>query len=107
MMNRGDVYWVDLEPTRGSEIKKQRPCVLVGVTAINQVRRTVIVIPLSTSATPRAPIVVPVTCGGKQVTAVCDQIRTIDKSRLLNPMGKLSSQDMLAIENSLRQILAL
>ncbi|MFX5611461.1 type II toxin-antitoxin system PemK/MazF family toxin, partial [Acinetobacter baumannii] len=50
MMNRGDVYWVDLDPTRGAEIQKKRPCVLVSLSTINQVRRTVIVVPLSTSA---------------------------------------------------------
>lgn len=107
MMNRGEVYWVDLEPTQGSEIRKKRPCVLIGATAINQVRRTVVVIPLSISATARPPLVVSVTCMNKPVTAVCDQIRTVDKSRLLAHIENLSSQDMIAIENSLRQILAL
>lgn len=106
-MNRGDVYWVDLDPTRGAEIQKKRPCVLVSLSTINQVRRTVIVVPLSTSAIARPPIVVSVMCMNKQVTAVCDQIRTIDKSRLLDPIGKLSSTDMMAIEKSLRQILVL
>ena len=50
-MDRGDIYWVDLNPTTGSEINKQRPCVLVGATPINQARHTVVVVPLSTSAT--------------------------------------------------------
>lgn len=81
-MNRGDVYWVNLDPTTGSEINKLRPCVLVGATPINQARRTVVVVPLSSSATARPPITITVSCLGKQVTAVCDQIRTIDKSRL-------------------------
>jgi mRNA interferase MazF len=52
-MSRGDVYWLNLHSTQGSEIQKRHPCVLIGATAINQARRTVMVIPLSTSATAR------------------------------------------------------
>jgi len=59
-MNRGDVYWVDLDPTKGSEINKLRPCVIISANPINKARRTVIVIPLSTSAQPRPPLVVKV-----------------------------------------------
>jgi mRNA interferase MazF len=106
-MNRGEVYWVNLDPTTGSEINKLRPCVLVGATPINQARRTVIVVPLSTSATARPPITILVSCLGKQVTAVCDQIRTVDKSRLKNLAGSLSDKDIHALEEGLRQILCL
>ncbi|HAT1880081.1 TPA: type II toxin-antitoxin system PemK/MazF family toxin [Legionella pneumophila] len=106
-MNRGDVYWVNLDPTTGSEINKLRPCVLVGATPINQARRTVVVVPLSTSATARPPITISVSCLGKQVTAVCDQIRTVDKSRLKNVAGSLSDKDLNALDDGLRQILCL
>lgn len=106
-MNRGDVYWVNLNPTKGSEIKKTRPCVLVGATPINKARRTVVVVPLSTSATARPPIVIPVECEKKQVAAVCDQIRTVDKSRLESQMGRLSNKDMDKLDSGLRQVLAL
>jgi mRNA interferase MazF len=106
-MNRGDVYWVDLNPTKGSEINKQRPCVIVSTTPINRARNTVIVVPLSTGARPHPPIVISVECLGKQVTAVCDQIRTVDKSRLIKSAGNLSSKDMNALDESLRQILSL
>ena len=61
-LNRGNVYWVDLDPTRGSEILKMRPCVLVGDTPINKDRRTVVVVPLSTVGKSIPPIVVSVTC---------------------------------------------
>jgi len=106
-MNRGDVYWVDLNPTTGSEMNKQRPCVLVGATPINQARHTLVVVPLSTSAKARPPITILVSCLGKQVTAVCDQIRTVDKSRLKKSAGSLSEQDLNALEHGLRQILCL
>jgi mRNA interferase MazF len=106
-MNRGDIYWVDLNPTKGSEINKERPCVLVGATPINQARHTVVVVPLSTSAKARPPITISVYCMGKQVTAICDQIRTIDKSRLKSSAGSLSSHDLNALDDGLRQVLSL
>lgn len=61
-MNRGDIYWVDSEPAKGAEIKKLRPCVIIGATPINRARHTVVVVPLSTSAQPRPPLVVPIHC---------------------------------------------
>lgn len=107
-MNRGDVYWVDLNPTKGSEINKQRPCVIVSASAINRARHTVIVVPLSTAARVRPPIVIQVECFRKKVAAVCDQIRTVDKSRLVNhSTDKLSLQHMNLLDESLRQILSL
>lgn len=106
-MDRGDVYWVNLNPTQGPEINKLRPCVLVGATPINQARHTVIVIPLSTSAQARPPITISVSCLGKQVTAICDQIRAVDKSRLKQLAGSLSAKDLDALDEGLRQVLCL
>ena len=106
-MNRGEVYWVNLDPTQGSEIRKQRPCVLVGAAPINKARRTVVVVPLSTSAKPRPPLTISVQCLGKQVVAVCDQIRAIDKTRLRESAGTLAKEDMEAIDEGLRQVLVL
>lgn len=106
-MNRGEVYWVNLDPTQGSEIRKQRPCVLVGAAPINKARRTVVVVPLSTSAKPRPPLTIPVQCLGMQVMAVCDQIRAIDKTRLRESAGPLSKERMEAIDEGLRQVLVL
>ena len=106
-LKRGDVYWVDLNPTNGSEIKKQRPCVLMGATPINQARRTVLVIPLSSSGTPRPPLAVEVECLGRNVVAVCDQLRAVDKSRLREHAGALTADGLEQIEEALRRILSL
>ena len=106
-MNRGDIYWIDLNPTTGSEINKKRPCVLVGATPINQARHTVVVVPLSTAAKVRPPITIQVYCLDQQVIAVCDQIRTVDKSRLKTKTGSLSKKDLNVLNDSLRQILNL
>lgn len=106
-LKRGDVYWVDLDPTRGSEIQKMRPCVLVGATPISQARRTVVVVPLSAAGKPRSPIAVPAFCLGKPVVAVCDQIRVVDKARLIKKADSMSKEDMNALNVCLRQVLSL
>lgn len=106
-LSRGNVFWVNLDPTQGAEIAKLRPCVLVGASPINKARRTVVVVPLSTAGKPRPPLAVKVQCLSKQVIAVCDQIRAIDKSRLVRTAGELSQEDMEAVDEGLRQVLAL
>ena len=107
MMRRGDIYWVNLDPTVGSEIRKKRPCVLIGATPINEARRTVVVVPLSSVGISRPPLTIPVYCLGKQAVAVCDQIRAVDKSRLIEKAGSLTKEDLSELENGLRQVLAL
>jgi len=107
MLNRGDIYWVNLDPTIGSEIKKKRPCVIIGATPINEARRTVVVVPLSSAGKPRPPLTVPIQCQRKQVVAVCDQIRAVDKSRLIEKIESASKEDMSELEHGLRQTLAL
>ncbi|MDY6952177.1 MAG: type II toxin-antitoxin system PemK/MazF family toxin, partial [Thermodesulfobacteriota bacterium] len=57
---RGDIWWVSLDPTQGSEIRKTRPCVVLTHNTINRLRRTVVVVPLSTAAKSHPPITVPV-----------------------------------------------
>ena len=107
MMNRGDIYWVALDPAKGAEINKRRPCVLLGATPVNQARSTVVVVPLSSASKPRPPLTIAVTCLGKKVVAVCDQIRAVDKSRLIDVAGHLSAHDLRALEDGLRQVLVL
>jgi mRNA interferase MazF len=106
-LKRGDVYWVNLDPTVGAEIKKQRPCVLVGATPINDARRTIVVLPLSSSGVSRPPLAIEVECLGQKAIAVCDQIRAIDKSRLRQKAGSLKPDDLEKIEEGLRQTLSL
>ncbi len=78
---RGEVWWVDLDPTRGSEIRKTRPAVVLTANALNRARRTVVVVPLSTGPAPRPPIVVATASAGAGSVAVCDQMRAVDKGR--------------------------
>ncbi len=106
-IERGDIYWVDLNPIRGSEINKLRPCVVITANPLNQARHTIVVIPLSSSARARPPIVIAVNCLEKTATAVCDQIRAVDKSRLVKYADRLHIKDITAIEEGLRQVLGL
>jgi mRNA interferase MazF len=106
-LNRGNVHWVNLDPTRGSEIKKVRPCVLVGASPLNQARRTVLVVPLSISGEAKPPITVKVRCMGREVRAVCDQIRAIDKTRLSGWIEEMGKEDLESIGMALKQVLAI
>lgn len=104
---RGEVWWVRLDPALGSEIAKTRPCVIFSGNVFNRLRRTVVIIPLSTSPQPSIPLLVPVRCDGREVVAVTDQIRAISKQRLDRPLGELSSKDLEAVEQGVREILEL
>lgn len=102
------MWWVNLEPTQGSEIKKRRPCVLVGASPVNLARRTVLVVPLSSSTNPpHPPITVKVSCMGKEALAVCDQLRAVDKTRLADWIEMMDQKSMESIGKALQQILFL
>ena len=104
---RGEIWWVNLDPTRGSEIKKTRPCVILGTNILNERRRTLVIIPLSTAPQAAPPLLVPVDCAGKPVVAVVDQIRAVAKERLHRRLGELSPRDLLNVEEALRTVLEL
>jgi len=106
-MRRGEVWWVDLDPTRGAEIRKTRPAVVLTVNPLNRARRTVVIVPLSTGPAPRPPIVVPAPSAGASSVAVCDQVRAVDKGRLARLAGQLTAPDLRAVEDGARAVLAL
>jgi len=85
---RFDVFRVNLDPTVGSEIRKTRPCVVVSPDEMNRHVRTVVVAPLTTKGRPY-PTRVPVRFGGKSGQVVIDQLRTVDKARLVARLGTL------------------
>jgi mRNA interferase MazF len=106
-VRRGDIWWVDLDPTRGSEIRKVRPAVVMTANGLNRARRTIVVVPLSTSPAPKPPIVVATPSAGPNSVAVCDQLRAIDKRRLTRISGQLSPADLRMVEDAVRRILEL
>ncbi len=106
-IQRGEIYWIDLNPTQGSETNKIRPCVIISATPINKARRTVVIIPLSSTGKVFPPLTIPVKVDGKEGVAVIDQIRAVDKTRLKKHIGILSEKEISNIEDSLRLILVL
>jgi mRNA interferase MazF len=104
---RGEIWWVNLDPSKGREIKKHRPCVIVSADWLNGKRSTPIVVPLSASPESAPPVVVAVPSAGPDSVAVIDQLRAVDKSRFTHTTGRLSKEDLSIVENSLRQALQL
>lgn len=84
----GEIWLAQLDPTVGSEIQKTRPCVVISPLEMNQHLRTVIVAPMTTGSRP-AGFRVPLTFQGKQGLILLDQIRTLDRSRLVQRLGAL------------------
>ena len=104
-INRFEVYLINLEPTVGSEIKKTRPCFVVSPDEINHNIRTVIVAPLTTKGHPY-PTRVPCRFKGKDGQVVLDQIRTVDRSRLLKKLGKIDGKTATAVLDVLQDMFA-
>ncbi len=90
---------------QGSEIGKARPAVVLTADGLNRARRTVVVVPLSTGPQPRPPIIVASGSAGAGSVAVCDQLRAVDKSRLIGKMGALTAADLAAVESGVRAVL--
>ena len=107
MPKRGEVWWVRLDPTIGSEIAKTRPCLIFSSSVVNERRRTVVVVPLSSSPRPAPPLHVLVRCGNRQAVAVTDQIRAVSKQRLDRFLGALSPEHLEAVEQGVREVLEL
>ena len=87
-MNTGDIWLAQFAPTVGSEIRKARPCVVVSPNEMNTHLRTVIVAPMTTGSRP-AGFRIALTFQGKQGLIVLDQIRTLDRARLVKRLGAL------------------
>lgn len=88
VVSRFDVYLIRLDPTEGRENHKTRPCLIISPDEMNQHIDTVILAPMTTKHRPY-PTRVPVRFKGKSGQIVLDQIRTVDKSRLVKRMGKI------------------
>ena len=106
-IERGEIWWFNLDPTRGAEIRKQRPCVVISSNAINRWRATPVVVPLSASAQDAPPIVVSLPSAGAGSVAVVDQVRAVDRRRFVSRQGTLSASDLKTLETALKKVLEL
>jgi mRNA interferase MazF len=98
-MKRFDVYLVNLDPTIGKEIKKTRPCLIISPDEMNRHISTVIIAPMTTKGR-EYPTRVPCDFQGKSGQVVLDQIRTVDKARLVKRLGRIGKnieKDVLAV----------
>ena len=105
VVNRFDVFLVNLDPTVGSEIQKTRPCVVISPDEINHHIATVIVAPMTTKG---QPYPTRVTCKfqGKEGQIVLDQIRTVDRTRLVKQLGQISLDEQQAVLKILAEMFA-
>ena len=104
-VKRGDVYLIDLSPTRGREIRKTRPYVVVSPNELNVHLRTYIVAPLTTGGH-GYPFRVPCRFGGKAGHVILDQIRTVDLERMVRRRGQLTATTLKKVLGVLQQMFA-
>ena len=102
---RGNVYLISLDPTRGSEIRKTRPCVVVSPDELNDHLGTFLVAPMTTGGHPY-PFRIACRFRDKAGYVVADQLRTVDRVRLVRRLGKLSTRTMEEVLNVLQRMFA-
>ena len=93
MVEQYEVYWIELNPTRGGEMAKTRPCVVVTPSDLNMHLTTVVIAPV-TSTIRNYPFRVLCSVAGRDGEIATDQIRTVDKSRLKRKIGKLNNKEI-------------
>jgi mRNA interferase MazF len=106
VVNRFDVVLINLDPTVGSEIKKTRPCLVISPDEMNRHIRTVIIAPM-TSASKDYPTRVSCRFRKKEGQIVLDQIRTVDKARLVKKLGVIDANAQLNVISVLQKLFAL
>ncbi|MCU0501969.1 MAG: type II toxin-antitoxin system PemK/MazF family toxin [Anaerolineae bacterium] len=101
-MKRGDVWWVNFEPSVGGEIKKERPAIIISNDAANRFLNRVQVVPLTTNTGRVYPSEAIVNVNGITHKALADQLTTVSKLRLSNQVGHLTPGDMSKVEQAAR-----
>jgi mRNA interferase MazF len=105
VIKRFDVYLINLDPTIGSEIQKTRPCLVISPDEMNRFIRTLIVAPMTTKGT-SYPTRVACKFQGKQGQIVLDQIRTVDKTRLVQRLGRIDTRTQTEVLSVLGEMFA-
>jgi mRNA interferase MazF len=104
-VSRGEVWLAALDPTVGSEIEKTRPCVIISPSELHDHLRTVLAAPMTTGSRP-APWRVAVSFGGRNGLILLDQIRALDRQRLLKRIGALPGDVVSETLDRLREVFA-
>jgi len=100
-MKRGEVWWVNFDPSTGGEIHKKRPAVIVSNNAANQFLNRVQVVPLTSSVSKLYPSEAYITLRGKKAKAMADQLTTVSKKRLINQAGSVSKTELENLERAI------
>jgi len=101
---RYNIHWVNLDPLRGSELRKTRPAVIVSLDVLNQALETVVVCPLTTRLHPDWRSRISAKVKGRSAEIATDQIRAVSKSRLGKKLGSLSARDTAALRRLLGEM---
>ncbi len=101
-MKRGEVWWVEFDPSVGSEVRKTRPAVIMSNDAANRNLSRVVVVPITSNTDRLYPGEARITVAGKAGKAMTDQVMAADKSRLKNQLGVLTKEDVSAVEIAIR-----
>lgn len=105
---RGEVHWVQLDPGSGSEMAKRRPGVVLSVREVNDHRRTVVVLPLTTTDTPPVfPLLIATPSVSASSKVRTEHIRAIDKTRLAGYVCNMGETDLAEIERALCKVLGI
>ena len=102
-MTRGSIWWVEFDPSVGSEIQKTRPAIIVSNDIANKYLARVVVVPLTSNVSRIYPGEAVVTVNGNKNKAMTDQIMSADKSRLKKKIAELSDNDMVFIETAMKR----
>jgi mRNA interferase MazF len=103
VINQYEVFLIDLDPTKGHEIQKTRPCLVISPNEMNHTISTVIIAPMTTRSH-NYPTRVDVQFGGKHGWIVLDQIRTVDRLRLLKKLGKIDRPQIVRVKAVLKEM---
>jgi len=105
LVTRGEIWLVNLDPTVGSEIRKTRPCVVVSPPEMHDHLRTVLVAPMTTAGR-AAPFRIGINHGGRRGLILLDQVRAVDKIRLVKRLGVGSAKALTATLKTLQEVFA-
>jgi len=101
-MNRGDVWWVNFEPSIGGEIRKKRPAIIISNNASNKFLNRVQIIPITSNTDRLFPSEAYVTVAGKKGKAMADQLATVSKQRLSKCIGSVSDDEMNMVVEAIK-----
>ena len=101
-INQYDVVLVNLDPTMGSEMKKTRPCVVLSPNEMNKHLQTIVIAPM-TSSSKNYPTRIKVVQNGQEGWVVIDQIRTIDRNRIIKRFETLTNKEIEQVKNVIKE----